>query len=277
MNKILYAFITLLAMTSCANSYNIQGTSNVSTLDGRMLYLKILKNNDFKNIDSCDVVHGQFHFDGNLDSVRMANIFMDDEAVLPLVLESGDINVKLDDAQQIVSGTPLNDKLFKFFKKYQQLQNQQMELVHKHDQAIMNGSDMEVVTRKLNEEAIQLADQEDKLVTSFVTENFDNVLGPGVFFMVTMRNQYPMLSPWIEDIMSKATEHFKNDPYVKDYYQKAQENEQIMNGTRDAGQDASAMQAPQADPNAAPAPTANDLAKPTIPENQAAEGNGFGN
>lgn len=277
MNKILYAFITLLAMTSCANSYNIQGTSNVSTLDGRMLYLKILKNNDFKNIDSCDVVHGQFHFDGNLDSVRMANIFMDDEAVLPLVLESGDINVKLDDAQQIVSGTPLNDKLFKFFKKYQQLQNQQMELVHKHDQAIMNGSDMEVVTRKLNEEAIQLADQEDKLVTSFVTENFDNVLGPGVFFMVTMRNQYPMLSPWIEDIMSKATEHFKNDSYVKDYYQKAQENEQIMNGTRDAGQDASTMQAPQVDPNAAPAPTANDLAKPTIPENQAAEGNGFGN
>lgn len=277
MNKILYAFITLLAMTSCANSYNIQGTSNVSTLDGRMLYLKILKNNDFKNIDSCDVVHGQFHFDGNLDSVRMANIFMDDEAVLPLVLESGDINVKLDDAQQIVSGTPLNDKLFKFFKKYQQLQNQQMELVHKHDQAIMNGSDMEMVTRKLNEEAIQLADQEDKLVTSFVTENFDNVLGPGVFFMVTMRNQYPMLSPWIEDIMSKATEHFKNDPYVKDYYQKAQENEQIMNGTREAGQDASTMQAPQVDPNAAPAPTANDLAKPTIPENQAAEGNGFGN
>ena len=50
-----------------------------------------------------------------------------------------------------------------------------------------------------------------------------------------------------------------------------------MNGTRDAGQDASAMQAPQVDPNAAPAPTANDLAKPTIPENQAAEGNGFGN
>lgn len=277
MNKILYAFITLLAMTSCANSYNIQGTSNVSTLDGRMLYLKILKNNDFKNIDSCDVVHGQFHFDGNLDSVRMANIFMDDEAVLPLVLESGDINVKLDDAQQIVSGTPLNDKLFKFFKKYQQLQNQQMELVHKHDQAIMNGSDMEMVTRKLNEEAIHLADQEDKLVTSFVTENFDNVLGPGVFFMVTMRNQYPMLSPWIEDIMSKATEHFKNDPYVKDYYQKAQENEQIMNGTRDAGQDASAMQAPQVDPNAAPAPTANDLAKPTIPENQTEGGNGFGN
>ena len=181
MNKILYAFITLLAITSCANSYNVQGTSNVSTLDGRMLYLKTLKGNEFKNIDSCDVVHGQFHFSGNLDSVKMANIFMDDAQVLPLVLESGDITVKLDDTQRIVSGTPLNDKLFAFLKKYQQLQNQQMELVHKHDQAIMDGSDMNVVVQKLNEEAMKLADQEDKLVTTFVTDNFDNVLGPGVF------------------------------------------------------------------------------------------------
>lgn len=277
MNKIFYAIITLLAVTSCANTYNIQGTSNVSTLDGRMLYLKILKDNEFKNIDSCDVVHGQFKFCGNLDSTKMANIFMDDEAVLPLVLESGDISVKLDDAQQVVSGTPLNDKLFKFFKKYQQLQNQQMELVHKHDQAIMNGSDMDVVTRKLNQEAASLAEQEDKLVTNFVTENFDNVLGPGVFFLVTMRNQYPMLSPWIEDIMSKATEHFKNDSYVKDYYQKAQENEQIMNGTREANGQIAPDVAPQVNPDAASAPTANDLAKPTIPEKSSVGSNGLGN
>ena len=255
--------MTLLAFTSCANTYDIAGTSNISTLDGRMLYLKILKDNDFKSIDSCDVVHGQFHFEGKMDSVRMANIFMDDEPVLPLVLESGDIVVKLDDTQQVVSGTPLNDKLFGFFKKYQQLQNQQRELIHKHDQAIMNGSDMVAVTRKLNAEAIKLSEQEDKLVTSFVTDNFDNVLGPGIFFLVTMGNQYPMLSPWIEDIMSKATESFKNDPYVKDYYQKAQENEQIMNGTRDA-QMAPPMGTAQTNPDAAPAPTPNELAKPTI-------------
>lgn len=277
MNKIIYAFITLLALTSCANSYDITGTSNVSTLDGSMLYLKILKDNSFKSIDSCDVVHGQFHFEGTIDSVKMANIFMDDEPVLPLVLESGSITVKLDDTQQVVSGTPLNDKLFGFFKKYQQLQNQQRELIHKHDQAIMNGSDMSVVTRKLNEEAIRLSDQEDKLVTSFVTDNFDNVLGAGVFFLVTMGNQYPMLSPWIEDIMSKATDTFKNDPYVKDYYQKAQENQSIMNGTHESQMGAPMndaaqmggepqMEAPQVNPDAAPAPTPNDLARPTIPE-----------
>ena len=263
MDKILYVFITLLAVTSCANSYDIAGTSNVSTLDGRMLYLKILKGNEFKNIDSCDVVHGQFHFQGKMDSVNMANIFMDDEPVLPLVLEGGEIMVKLDDAQQVVSGTPLNDKLFGFFKKYQQLQNQQRELVHKHDQAIMNGNDMDVVSKNLNVEAVKLSEQEDKLVTSFVTDNFDNILGPGVFFLVTMGSQYPMLSPWIEDIMSKATDKFKNDPYVKDYYRKAQENEQIMNGTREPQAEIPSGEL-QENPDVAPAPTANELAKPTI-------------
>lgn len=266
MNKILYAFITLLAMTSCANSYNVQGTSNVSTLDGRMLYLKTLKGNEFKNIDSCDVVHGQFHFSGNLDSVKMANIFMDDAQVLPLVLESGDITVKLDDTQRIVSGTPLNDKLFAFLKKYQQLQNQQMELVHKHDQAIMDGSDMNVVVQKLNEEAMKLADQEDKLVTTFVTDNFDNVLGPGVFFMLTVQEEYPMLTPWIEDIMSKATDHFKNDAYVRDYYQKAQQNQEILNGmaTPDgpAPQPAAGPQPTDAPQQPMDGPTPNQLAQP---------------
>ncbi len=269
MNKILYAFLTLIAITSCTGSYDISGTSNISTLDGRMLYLKILNGTEFKNIDSCDVVHGQFHFNGTLDTVRMANIFMDNDPVLPLVLESGSISVRLDDAQQTVSGTPLNEKLFSFFKKYQQLQNQQRELVHRHDQAIMDGSDMEVVTRKLNSEAATLADKEDKLVTGFITDNFDNPLGAGVFFLITMDNQYPMLSPWIEDIMSKATDTFKNDPYVKDYYGKAQENQEIMNGTRDPQTGAPMPDMSHAPaPEAAPAPTPNEMATPTIPAPQ---------
>ena len=34
--------------------------------------------------------------------------------------------------------------------------------------------------------------------------------------------------------MSKATDKFKNDAYVKDYYRKAQENQAIMNGMKDA-------------------------------------------
>lgn|SRR5574344_132049 len=260
MNKIIYSLLTLLTFTSCAQSFDIQGTSNVSTLDGRMLYLKVLKNNDFKKVDSCDVVHGKFSFSGSTDSVRMANIFMDDESVMPLVLESGDINITIDNTQMNVKGTPLNEKLFKFFNKYNQLKNQENELVHQHDQAIMNGSNMDAVNKRLNAEAQRFSMEEDKLITGFVTENFDNVLGPGVFFMVTIGDEYPELTPWIEDIMSRATDKFKNDPYVKDYYKKAQENQQIMNGMRDVPQ---TQTPPPPAPSVQGVPTPNDLAKPS--------------
>ena len=121
MNRIIYAILTLAALTSCANSYNIQGTSNVSMLDGRMLYLKVYSKDNLKNVDSCDVVHGQFHFTGSVDSAKMAILFMDDESIMPMVIESGEITVKLDNMNQKVSGTPLNDKLTQFNEDYTKL------------------------------------------------------------------------------------------------------------------------------------------------------------
>lgn len=234
MDKI-YAFLTvLLIATSCGSTYNISGCSNISNLDGRMLYLKVLTaNNDFKNLDSCDVVHGEFKFSGVLDSICMANIFMDQEQVMPVVLEAGKISVRIDNTQQIVSGTPLNDALFRFFNKYNQLKNRQIEIVHKHDQAIMSGENMDLITTKLQQEAHKLSEQEEQMVTKFICENFDNVLGPGVFFMLTIQQEYPLLTPWLEYIMSQATTSFKSNPYVKDYYKKALENQQIMNGMKE--------------------------------------------
>lgn len=231
MAKILYALFTIVTLTSCMNTYNIEGSSNVPTLDGRMLFLKVYEGGDLKKIDSCDIVHGQFCFSGSLDSTKIATLFMDDESLMPVVIESGEIKIKIDNTQQKVSGTPLNDKLFSFIEKYNQLENEVGELGHLQSQAIMDGSDLNAVNAHLSEKAEQIAAREDKLITSFIVENFDNVLGPAVFFMVTANHRYPELSPWIEDIMSKATDNFKNDPYVKDYYQKAQQNQAIMNGT----------------------------------------------
>ena len=261
MNRTLYSLIATaaVALTACSGSYNIKGTSDVSTLDGKMLYLKAYSNSDMKNIDSCDVVHGQFSFSGPLDSTKMVTLFMDNESLMPVVLERGNISIKIDNGQQKVSGTPLNDKLSKFIEKYNQLEMQMDELGHKQSQAIMNGEDENVTNARLSQEAQSIAEREDKLITSFIVDNFDNVLGPGVFFMMTAGNRYPELAPWIEDIMSKATDNFKNDPYVKDYYQKAQENQNIMNGmaTPDAPEPPAPEAAPQAD-----TPTPNELAQP---------------
>ena len=260
MNKTVYSLLAaaMVAMASCAGSYDIKGTSNVSMLDGKMLYLKAYSNSDLKNLDSCDVVHGQFSFSGRLDSIKLVTLFMNEDGMMPIVLEPGTINVKIDNGLQKVSGTPLNDKLSAFIEKYNQLENQMNDLGHKQTQAIMNGEDEAVTNAKLAEEARQIAAKEDKMITSFIVENFDNVLGPGVFFMMTANNPYPELSPWIEDIMSKATDTFKNDAYVRDYYEKAQQNEQIMNGmaTPDGPAPQPAMQHPM------DGPTPNQLAAP---------------
>ena len=235
MRRIVYALIIACTLVSCAESYSVQGSSSVSALDGSKLYLKAIKDNELKNIDSCEVVHGQFRFAGLLDTVRMANLFMDDESIMPVVLEKGEIGIKIDNASQTVFGTPLNEKLYEFIDFHNQLDNQMNELSHKQSQMLLDGIEEEVINIQLNNEAAEIARREDSLVTNFIVDNFDNVLGPGIFMMITSGYRYPILTPQIEDIMSKATSKFKNDPYVKDYYQVATENQARQTGLSEAG------------------------------------------
>jgi hypothetical protein len=248
MKKIFFLPVVLTILASCASSYNVEGTSSVSALDGNKLYLKAIKNNEFKKIDSCDVVHGEFHFTGLLDTVRMASLYMDDESIMPIVLEKGEITIKIDPARQIVGGTPMNDSLYKFIDRHNQLTSQMNELSHKQSQMMLEGIDEEVINRQLSMEANKIAQEEDRLVMKFIEDNFDNVLGPGVFMMITSQYRYPILTPQIEDIMSKATKRFKEDPYVKDYYQTAQENEKRMNGLGDQPQDVPAPASSSSNP-----------------------------
>ena len=234
MNKILYAFLMVTVLASCAESYNIQGSSSVSSLDGSKLYLKTIKDQELKNLDSCDVVHGKFRFAGLLDTIRLANLYMDNEPLMmPVVVEQGEIEVHIDNTSRTVSGSPMNDKLYEFIHRYEQLAGEMNELSHRQSQMLLEGIDEDVINRQLSIEAAQLSQREDSLVTNFIVENFDNILGPGVFMMVTGNYPYPVLTPQIEDIMSKATRKFKEDPYVRQYYQTANEIQARQNGLID--------------------------------------------
>ena len=230
MNKLLCAPVVVALLASCASSYNVMGTSSVAALDGSKLYLKALKSGSVKNLDSCEVLHGEFHFAGLLDSVRMANLYMDDESIMPVVLEEGDITVSIGPAGPTVGGTPLNDSLYKFIDRHTQLVNQMGELGHRQNQMILDGIDEQTIAQQLDGEAARISAEEDQLVTRFIEQNFDNVLGPGVFMMITSQFRFPVLTPQIEYIVSKATQKFKDDPYVKSYMEAAHENERRMNG-----------------------------------------------
>ena len=284
MNKVLYALLTLIACTSCGSSFNIQGTSNVSSLDGRKLYLKVDKADSVVNLDSCDVVHGQFSFHGTIDSVRVAQVFMDDVNLqFPVVIEGGDIVVKLDNTQQRVSGTPLNDKLNDFWTKFTQLRNQYGEIDHEESAAILNGHDEETINARLIKKALGVYAKSDKLFTKFVTENFDNVLGPWCFMTRisydTTPDAYPVwmndymyanavnqLPSWVEFIMTKATDNFKNNPEIKTFYADFLQAQKEMNGMAEPA-NAPMNDAPGTTPNASTAPpTPAEMAGDSIPK-----------
>ena len=140
--------------------------------------------------------------------------------------------------------------------------NESNDLVHQHDQAIMNGRNMDAVNARLAAKDADINRRVDKLVTTFVTDNMDNVLGPYIFINVCMnRYNVPMLDAWVEDIMSKATDKFKNDPQVKEYYEAAQENQNIMNGTKMPEQTPQPAQQPAQQEAPQYGQTPNEMAK----------------
>ena len=248
MNKILYALVILLALTSCTKSYYIHGTSNISSLDGRQLYLKGGSGDSLITLDSCEVVHGNFPFKGTLDSVQVAQIYMDDMNLqFPIVLEEGDIQLKLDNTLLRVSGTPLNEKLNTFWTKFTQLRNQFIEIDHEEGVSIMNGHDEEATNARLIKKALLVYANIDKLFTAFVTNNFDNTLSTWGFLTRVSYdmtpNAYPIwmndylyanavsqLPSWVEFIMAKAPDVFKNNAAIKDFYEKFQRAQKEMNG-----------------------------------------------
>ncbi|WP_273534263.1 DUF4369 domain-containing protein [Prevotella aurantiaca] len=276
MKKILYALITLLAFTSCSKSYDIQGTSNISNLDGRKLYLKGGSADTLITLDSCEVVHGEFSFTGTLDSVQVAQVYMDDMNLqFPIVLEEGKIHLNLDNTQLRVSGTPLNDKLNTFWTKFTQLRNQYVEIDHEESVAIMNGHDEAATDARLIKKALLVYGNIDKLFTSFITENFDNTLGVWGFLTRVSYdmtpNAYPVwmndylymnannqLSSWVEYIMLKASDIFKNNPAIKDFYNKFQRAQKEMNGMEMPTPDVSTQNPSIAPPT--PAEMAGDTA-----------------
>jgi hypothetical protein len=128
---------------------------------------------------------------------------------------------------------------------------------------LLDGIDEDEINQQLTVEAAQIAQKEDSLVTNFIVENFDNVLGPGVFMMMTSGYPYPVLTPQIEDIMSKATQKFKSDPYVSDYYRTANEIQARENGLVDDSQispppaEAATIQPPHTLPDSMHVPLTN--------------------
>ena len=220
----LFVLPAMMMAVSCSTQYVVNGTSTVESLEGKTLYLKVYQNDDMQTIDSSSVVHGKFRFGGVFDSTMMANVYLGESSVMPLVIEEGQVSMKIDETTQSATGTPLNDTLSAFIRRKTQLDAQLAELPHKQTQMIMAGMDLDDITLELNKEAEGLAAQNDRLVTRFIISNSTNVLGPGIFMILTSSFRFPVLNPQIEEITTHASPYFMNHPYVREYLKAAEAN-----------------------------------------------------
>lgn len=234
-NRILPLLLLLVFFTSCARKYKIEGSSSVTSLDGKMLFLKTLKDGQWVAVDSAEVIHGLFSMKGPVDSVMMVTLYMNNEGIMPLVLEDGKIEVSISNTQLSAKGTLLNNQLYEFIDKRNAMEIQIEELDRKEARMVLDGANLEDVRRELSKEGESLVKEMNDYVKKFIIDNYENVLGPSVFMMVYSSLPYPIMTPQIEDIMRTAPQTFKNNQFVRDYLTKAKENMQLIEERRRMG------------------------------------------
>lgn len=226
--RVLPLLLFPLLLTSCSKKYKIEGVSSVTSLDGKMLFLRTFQNDEWATVDSAEVVHGLFTMKGKADTVRMVTLYMDDDGIMPLVLEDGTVKITISNTQLVAKGTPLNDALYEFIDKRNAMELQIEELERKEARMVLDGVNLEDVHGELAQEEEKLVTEINDYVRDFITSNYENVLGPSVFMMLCSTLPYPIMTPQIEDIMRTAPASFKEDAFVKDFLSKAKENMKLI-------------------------------------------------
>lgn len=227
-NRILPLMLLLVLFASCSRKYKVEGVSSVTSLDGKMLYLKTLRDGQWIAIDSAEVVHGLFSTSGPSDSVMMVTLYMNDEAIMPLVLENGKIEVSISNSQLTAKGTPLNNALHEFIEKRNSLELKIEELEKKEARMVLDGAALDDIHEQLTQEGEALVKEMNDYIKEFISTNYENVLGPSVFMMMCSTLPYPIMTPQIEDIIRTAPQTFKSSPLVREFLDKAKENMKLI-------------------------------------------------
>ena len=159
-------------------------------------------------LDSAEVVHGLFSMKGKIDSVQMVTLYMDEESIMPIVLESGKITVTISNTDLKAVGTSLNNALYEFISKRNQLEESIGELEQKETRMVLEAM--------------------NQYVKTFISDNYENVLGPSVFMMLCSSLPYPIMTPQIDDIIKDAPYSFKDNKLVREFLSKARENMKLI-------------------------------------------------
>ena len=214
MKKVLMVLLTAIILASCSTNkeqYSIQGT--VKSIDSGMVYLQKFDSEKWVNIDSTNLINGEFKFTGKIESPEMRQIAMEEkEIVVPLFVENSDISVQIfPDSldKSIVIGSAAHDTYRKYLsmsavidKKMEELYKDWKKAVEVGDSAAMNRADS-VSTVLDGEMKTQLM--------NFVKTNNATVVSP----YLVMRNSYRFELPDLLEIASVLDSSINNSEYTQ--------------------------------------------------------------
>ena len=219
---VLLLVIVQMVLTSCSHEYSITGNVSHDVARGQMLYLSV--NHDMQtrtHIDSCQIVHGRFNMIGEADTIVMARLYVDREMVMPLVIESGEMDVKIDYYTKSVKGGTLNVLLNKYLLEMAKLQSEWEELYERRIRLYMSGNLKPHIHDELDAQEQDIRNRMEMTETKFICENYTNALGPGMFLLLTERLPLPLITPQIEEILYNAPNEFLNTPIVMTFMKMA--------------------------------------------------------
>ena len=98
----------------------------------------------------------------------MVTLYMDEESIMPIVLESGKITVTISNTDLKAVGTSLNNALYEFISKRNQLEESIGELEQKETRMVLDGGDLDEIHGQLVVEGDSLMKAMNQYVKTFI-------------------------------------------------------------------------------------------------------------
>lgn len=225
MIRIKHFFVNIAAwllLSACASHYNISGDLSQGVVKAEKLYLAVVDDeNQRVFIDSCEIVHGQFSFAGQVDSIVLGHLDVDGATMMPVVIEQGEVDISVDVFGTGITGGVLNKKLSDYYKALNVIQQEWVALYQRRVKLMRDGTE-----NSKDFEDIMLAEDSlnratEKLQADFILENFNNVLGPGIFMMICDQYPIPMITPQLRSILNQAPPMFLRHPRISRFIRRA--------------------------------------------------------
>lgn len=219
------ALVPLLA--SCLGKYSLKGSTD-GFFNGEQAYIKVDSGGVWHTVDSCDILHGCFEMSGEVDAPFLTSLFIGEEAIMPVIIESGDIVVNLSMRDANVSGTNLNDQLSRFIEDKDVFERRIMEIERRETALILDGHTAESAAAEVREAIAAVGDSMNLFVEKTIRDHYNTVLGPCIFQLLCSAMPYPLMTKQVEGILADAPQSFKDNHFVKMFVAAAEENMQRM-------------------------------------------------